>query len=175
MTRAPRFDRSTAGDRPGAVGRRGVLRAGMLLPLAGAAAACSGSTEPEAPDPLIALAAQARSDVAAANGVAAAHPDLADAARLVAGVRQQHATALQQEVDRLHPPSTSATPPPAATSTAPPAAAQVGTSAARTALATALATAEQQASNLVPTLPRYRAGLVGSVAAGCAALREVLS
>jgi hypothetical protein len=146
------------------------------LPLAGAAAACTGSAEPEAPDPLVALAAQARADVAAANGVAAAHPDLGDAARLVASVREQHATALQREVDRLHPPGTSTAPaPPAAATSAPPAAAQVGTATARAALATAMTTAEQQATNLVPTLPRYRAGLVGSVAAGCASLREVLS
>jgi hypothetical protein len=180
VTCAPRFDRSTTGDRPAPLGRRGVLRAGLLtvtaLPLAGAAAACSGSAEPEQPDPLIALAAQARADVAAANGVAAAHPDLADSARLVASVREQHATALQREVDRLHPPPTSgAAPRPAPSTSAPPAAAQVGAATARAALMTAMTTGEQQASNLVPTLPRYRAGLVGSVAAGCASLREVLS
>jgi hypothetical protein len=176
VTLAPRFDLSTTGNQPAAFGRRGVLRAGALaataLPLAGIAAGCSGSAEPAAPDPLIALAAQARADAAAAGGVASAHPDLADAAKLVASVRTEHAAALQREVDRVNPPKSSPAPPPGGPPQ-PPAAAQLSAAAARTALSQALATAEKQATDLVPTLPRYRAGLVGSVAAACACLREV--
>ncbi|HKN99597.1 MAG TPA: ferritin-like domain-containing protein, partial [Pseudonocardiaceae bacterium] len=42
-------------------------------------------------------------------------------------------------------------------------------------LLTALTTAQHQAAALMPTLPRYRAGLVGSVAAGCASLTEALN
>jgi hypothetical protein len=38
----------------------------------------------------------------------------------------------------------------------------------------ALAAAEKRAGELVASVPRYRAGLLGSVAAGCASLRVVL-
>lgn len=44
-----------------------------------------------------------------------------------------------------------------------------------TALRTALDEAVRDASAAVTSLPSYRAGLVGSVAAGCASLREVLA
>ncbi|HYQ62383.1 MAG TPA: hypothetical protein VET29_03895, partial [Actinophytocola sp.] len=43
------------------------------------------------------------------------------------------------------------------------------------ALIDALTAAEQAAADLVPSVPRYRAGMLGSVAAGCASLRVVLS
>ena len=38
----------------------------------------------------------------------------------------------------------------------------------------ALTAAERRIGELITSVPRYRAGLLGSVAAGCASLREVL-
>jgi hypothetical protein len=70
-------------------------------------------------------------------------------------------------VDRARPPASSTRPKPPATPSAPvdPAAALVD----------ALTAAEQKAAELVPSVPRYRAGLLGSVAAGCASARVVLT
>jgi hypothetical protein len=148
--------------------RRRVLAA---LPLAMAAPlvpACTAEPKPPPPpDPLAALAEQARADAAAANSVAQSDPQLAPLAGEVAKARTAHAVALQAEVDRERPPSSSTTPP--ASSTAPPA---PGTKAT---LVEALKAAEQKAGDLVPTVSRYRAGLLGSIAAGCAGLREVLA
>jgi hypothetical protein len=39
----------------------------------------------------------------------------------------------------------------------------------------ALLAAEKEAADAVLTLPMYRAGLVGSIAAACACVREALS
>ncbi|MDQ3577275.1 MAG: hypothetical protein M3443_06670, partial [Actinomycetota bacterium] len=85
-------------------------------------------------------------------------------------IRAEHATVLQAEVDRERPPPSSApaAPPPSALPEVP---AEAG--AARKKLLDALSSAEKQAADLVPTIPRYRAGMVGSVAAACASLREV--
>jgi hypothetical protein len=152
------------------LGRRDALRAGaLLLPLA-AVVSCTEPDEPPPPDPLADLAARARTDAASATAVAGAVPALAVAAKAVAQARGEHATALQKEVDRERPPASSTKPKPAE-NTKPPA----GAAAARKSLADALTAAEQEAAKLVPGVPRYRAGLVGSVAAGCASLREVLA
>jgi hypothetical protein len=43
------------------------------------------------------------------------------------------------------------------------------------ALVKALTDAEKQAADLVPSVPRYRAGMLGSVAAGCASLLVVFT
>lgn len=150
-------------------GRRDVLLAGALLPLA-TAASCTGQDEPPPPDPLAALAAQARADSAAAAEVAKAVPALAAPAKELAGARGEHATALQKEVDRARPPVSSTKPAPPAAAPAP-----ANAAAARKSLLDALAAAEQAAAKLVPSVERHRAGLVGSVAAGCASLREVLA
>jgi hypothetical protein len=155
---------------PSRVTRRSVLAAGALapasaLPLAG----CTSS--PEGPDPLTALASAARSDAAEAEAIAAAHPDL-NAAKVVARTRAEQAKALQKEVNRASAESPSATKKAQDGSSA---AAPDNQSGAAKQLSTSLRTAQRQASDLVPTLPRYRAGLVGSVAAGCASLLEALS
>jgi hypothetical protein len=156
------------------VGRRALLRVGVVTAVAAPVAGCTAEPEPPPPpDPLAELAAQARADAGAAQAVAAGAPALAAAANVVAAARGEHATVLQSEVDRERPPATSATSPATSTSGAP--APPADPAAAKTAMVEALAAAEKRAAELVPTLPRYRAGLVGSVAAGCASLREGLA
>lgn len=153
------------------VARRDVLRGLALLPLAAAAVACTDTPEkPPPPDPLADLAAQARTDAAAATAIAASVPALTPAATEVATARTEHASALQAEVDRERPPVSSS-------SSAPPTAEQppADEATARTLLLDALTAAEKQAADLIASVPKYRAGLVGSVAAGCASLREVLA
>lgn len=141
------------------VSRRRVLFAVAAAPLA--VACTTEPAPPPPPDPLSALAAQARADAKLAQAVAT------PAAAEVAKARETHATLLQAEVDRERPPLSSTAPPPV--STAPEAPDPLA------ALRTALDAAVRDASALVPSLPSYRAGLVGSVAAGCASLREVLA
>lgn len=160
------------------VARRDVLRGLVLLPVAAGTVACTEPPEPPPPpDPLADLAARARADAATATAVASAVPELAAAAGEVAAVREEHANALRAEVDRERPPVSSTTSAPSsAPSSAPPAEQPpADAAAARTLLAEALTSAEKQAGDLVASLPTYRAGLVGSVAAGCACLREVLA
>lgn len=147
-----------------------MLRAGvgglLAVPLA-ALAGCTSDPAHEAPDPLAPLAAQARQDAADANAIAKAVPGLAEPATVIAKGRMEHALALQAEVDRVNPPATS-TPPPAPASPAVPKSA----SAAKKKLRDALTKGQQQSAALVASATRNRAGLLGSVSAGCACLRE---
>jgi len=150
------------------VTRRAALRIGALAALFPVATACTAEpSAPPPPDPLADLAAQARADAALATAVATAQPALAAAAKEIADARTEHAKVLQAEVDRERPPTSSS-------ATRPPAEPDVPADAVA-ALTDALETAEKQAADLVPSVPRYRAGLLGSVAAGCASLRVVLS
>lgn len=141
-----------------------VSRRRVLLAVAAAPLAVACTTEPPPPpppDPLSALAAQARADARLAEGLTAV-----PAAAEIAKARGTHASLLQAEVDRERPPLSSTAPPaPTAPPTPPDPLA---------ALRTSLDEAVREASALVASLPSYRAGLVGSVAAGCASLREVL-
>ncbi|MFC7616868.1 hypothetical protein ACFQV2_28880 [Actinokineospora soli] len=149
----------------------GVTRRAVLMGIAlGAVAACTEPAPPPPPDPLAALAERAEADAALAGAVAKAVPSLADAAGEVARVRGEHASALKREVERERPPVSSTTPPP------PPAPPKAPTEpkAALAALTKGLTDAQKQAAALVGTLPRHRAGMVGSVAAACASLKEVL-
>ncbi|WP_258904358.1 hypothetical protein [Actinokineospora sp. UTMC 2448] len=143
----------------------------MLVGVAlGAAAGCTDPGPPPPPDPLAALADRARADAAQAAAIASAVPSLAEGAGEVARVRGEHATALKAEVERERPPvSTTASAPPTTPPTAP-----KDEKAALKALTDGLTAAQKEAAGLVPALPRYRAGLVGSVTAACASLREVL-
>jgi hypothetical protein len=151
------------------VRRREVLLAALGLPVL---AGCTSSPPPPPPpDPLAELAARARADAVLADAVARSVPALATGAGLVAAARSEHALALQREVDRERPPAGSSTPAPETSAPpAPPAA-----DAAKAALVAALTSAEARIGELIGTVPRYRAGLLGSVAAGCASLREVLA
>jgi hypothetical protein len=142
------------------VSRRRVLFAVAAAPLA---VACTAEPPPPPPpDPLSALAAQARADAKLAQSLTTV-----PAAAEIAKARETHASLLQAEVDRERPPLSSTAPPaPTAPPTPPDPLA---------ALRTALDEAVREASATVASLPSYRAGLVGSVAAGCASLREVLA
>lgn len=151
--------------------RRTLLRGGVLVPVVAAATAgCTGSS-PEEPDPLEPLAEAARSDARLAEAVARAHPDLASRAGTVASVREEHAKKLRQEVQRLNPPDPDEpSTKPSSPAPAPPPAAD----AAAEELRRRLREAQAGAARVVPSAPRYRAGLCGSVSAGCASLVEVL-
>ncbi|MCR6483106.1 ferritin-like domain-containing protein [Amycolatopsis sp. OK19-0408] len=142
--------------RPTDLTRRAALRMGAVAALAVPLAAC-GPGYDESPDPLRPLLAAAEADAAAARALAKGED--ADAAGQLADARAAHAAALKSEVDRLNRPA----PSPSATPPAP---------AALSDLKERLATARKQAEDLVPGLPRYRAGLVAAVAAGCAALQR---
>jgi hypothetical protein len=156
--------------RPGGVlaSRRQVLAG--TLGVAALAGACTGPPPaPPPPDPLIALHTAALADAALADAVAAAHPPLASAAAALAADRRAHAESLGAEVTRATPsggPSTTSDP---VAPAVPP-----DRAAASAALVEALRAAQAQATGLVAGLPRYRAGLVASVAACCASHQAVL-
>lgn len=133
--------------------RRDLLRLSALAALVVPLSACSLGFSTD-PDPLALLAEQAEADAAAARAVSG------ELARQVADVRAAHAQALQAEVDRLNRPKST----PAAVTPS-----EDGISG----LKQRLATARKQAEGLVTGLPRYRAGLVAAVAAGCAGLQQV--
>lgn len=142
--------------------RRDVLRAAALAALAVSTASACGAGYETGPDPLRPLLERARADAAAAGALARSAPEHAQLAGQVATARSAHADALQAEVDRLNRPVPEE-PLPA------PAPHVDGLEA----LGRRLADADTEAAALVPRLPRHRAGLVGSVAAGCASLRQL--
>jgi hypothetical protein len=154
--------------------RRALLRLGALTVLAApAVAACTPTpTAPPPPDPLAALADAAAKDAATARAAAAKFPAVQAKFELIATNRDAQAVALRKEIDR-------ATPPPTSPSTAPSSPPQ-GTgypdqAAAIAGLAGSLGAAQDAATQVALTVPTYRAGLVGSVVAGCACLKELLS
>ncbi len=134
--------------------RRTFLRAGALAALAVPLVAACGPGYDESPDPLAPLLRAADTDAAGAKALTGAE------AEAVATARAAHAAALKTEVDRLNRPKPEQSGP-AET----PASSVDG-------LKERLATARKQAEELVPALPRYRAGMVASIAAGCAALQQ---
>jgi hypothetical protein len=149
-----------------------VLRLAALIPVAVVSApACGMGSEPKQPDVLEPLRLGAQKDSALARAVAATHPDLADQAKAISANRDQHAAKLQSEIDRANPPQEGQKPSPPP----PPPQAPADSGAAKAALTDALHAAQVQAAILVPTLPNYRAGLVGSVSASCASMLEVLA
>lgn len=150
------------------VSRRAALRFGAFAALLPVVACTSEPEAPPPPDPLADLAAQARTDAALATAIASAQPALAAPAAEIAAARTEHAKVLQAEVDRARPPVSSSKSAPKTTAPEVPADGAA-------ALVKALTDAEKQAADLVPSVPRYRAGMLGSVAAGCASLRVVLT
>jgi len=149
--------------------RRDLLRGLVAVAALPLAAACTPG--PSLPDPLEELARAAESDAAVARAAVARFPALAAQAGAVATNRAEQAAALRREIDRTATqtaPSTTAAP-----SSAPPVPDDQAT--VLTTLVAALDAAQKRAAEVALTVPSYRAGLVGSVAAGCASLKEVLS
>lgn len=109
--------------------------------------ACNGGFD-DTPDPLAALAADARRDAAAARKIG---DDVGDQ---VAALRSTQAKALQREVDRANRPPAAAPRAEAPTSLE--------------ALGERLSAASERAAELLTGAPRHRAGLLASVSAGCA-------
>lgn len=147
--------------------RRRVFGAGAgALVATGLLQAC-GSGESGKPDPLIALADAAARDAATAHAAATAYPHL-HAAGAVAKARSAQETALRREITRAAAETPSREPhkPKARTP-------QGGQDAAVHAITKALREAQDAAAKLIGTVPDHRAGLVGSVAAGCGALQEL--
>ena len=138
----------------GRLSRRTALLAALAVPLA----ACTQGYD-ESPDPLAPLLATADADAAAARALATGKD--AETAGQVADARAAHAAALKSEVDRLNRPKETTTSSPAAKPGG------LGDFKAR------LAEARKQAEGMVAGLPRYRAGMVAAVAAGCAGLQRI--
>jgi hypothetical protein len=95
------------------------------------------------------------------------HTTLAAVANALAADRATHATALRAELHRVQPTSV----PPHAAPPAPPAApppVSPDKATAQAALTQAMRAAQDEAAELVITLPGYRAALLASVAACCA-------
>jgi hypothetical protein len=140
--------------------RRRVLLAAASAPLA--VACTTPPPPPPPPDPLAELAVRARADAALATAAGATE---------VAEARAEHARLLQAEVDRARPsgPSSSASAP-SSTSDAP-----LPSGGTPEQVVEALKASQQAGTDLLATVPPHRAGLLGSVVAGCASLVEVLS
>lgn len=151
--------------------RRALLRAGALVAVAGpVVAACTSQPAPPPPDPLQPMLTAATSDAATAKRAAAAFADNGATLDVIASVRQAQAAALRAEVDRAAGGSVA----PTTSGSVPKAPALPAESTVTSDLVHGLAAAQRQAASLLPSLPRYRAGLVGSVAGGCASLTEAL-
>jgi hypothetical protein len=160
---APRRVTRRLARRPVLLGLAGTV---LLVPLAGLLAGC-GSDEP---DPLQVLAERALTDAAMIDGVrtnTSVKPNVAATLATLAEARRAHARSLAEALGESN--TIDATPP----STAPPPSGQ-GADAAVSRVRDALDEARQEAGDLVLTLPRQHAGLVGSIAACCAAYRAVL-
>jgi hypothetical protein len=155
------------------VSRRSVLLAGITaLAAPGLVTALAGCAD-EAPDPLVALIEQARSDAAlaeaAAKAVRGAGSGSASDAELLtalAQARRAHADTMAGEL------GDDAPPPPAANAPGPPA---PDAKTAVPGVRAALESAQRKAADAVAVLPRQRAALVGSIAACCGAYRAVLA
>lgn len=167
----------TQGVGPAALPRRTLLIGLLLAPpmLAG----CSlgglgfglGADEAEPPDPLIVLAAAARSDAEMITAALAATPALTERLKPLLDARTAHAQALDAEVARLDPSRATArgdVPSPAPT-TAPTARPPDLATVRQAVLGSALS-----AATIAIDLPDGRIGLVAAVAACCSAYAEVL-
>lgn len=132
--------------------RREVLRWGVLAVLAAPLAACAEGYD-DSPDPLSALASAARADAKDARRLSS------PVAKEVARVRSAHADALHREAVRANRP--------AATPKAGDPVTDLGS------LGKRLDMAMKQARAQLPAASRHRAGLLGSVIAGCAGVQTL--
>jgi hypothetical protein len=158
-----------AGSSGAGITRRRAL-AGLLLAPPALTACSLVSRNTSAPvDPLIALAAAARTDAALAAGAIAADPTLAARVQPLVDARTEHATALDAEVRRASPERSPTTPPGAPATGAPAVPATLGD------VRVAAKTAAGAAGAAALDLPIDRVGLVASVAACCNAYAVVLT
>ncbi len=142
--------------------RRDVMRYAGAAFAAVAAAGCTGGNEPEPPkiDVLAEFAAAARRDAQLAGALAIGLPDRQAALGIVAAERTAHAEALETEIARVTPPtSTTGTP----STTAP-----VVDVPPFEAFVAQLTTSARRAADTARTLSGFRAGLLGSISAACA-------
>lgn len=127
-------------------------------------------------DPLLAISAAARADAAMATQAATAAPTQAGGLATIAAERTAHADALDAEIVRaagklIGGPSLTPTTSLASSPTTPAAAPPVAT---LDRVRAALQHSQTTATELAATVADYRAGLLGSVAASCAAELAVL-
>lgn len=162
---------------PTHLSRRALLRSVLGAGTAGLLVACTSGPPPSTPepaapaeDPLRALAAAARSDAAAAASAAAGAPERAAVLGAVSAERTAHAEVLDAEVARAAG-RVDGTPVTAAPTTT---AATAAPSTLGEVVATLTASGSAAGSTAVGAAP-YRAGLLGSVAASCAAAVAVLT
>ncbi|MET8651081.1 hypothetical protein [Nocardia aurea] len=171
-------------DRRTALRLAGGATAGVLT--LGAATGCAD--EPVyLPDPLAAQEAAARADAAAASAAIALAPQRQAALNTISAQRTEHADALRTEIDRIigvygdgttpvhrtrepNPPATGASPAPgvpgsAVPPTVPPTVEQ---------LREQLTRSQRSSADLARTQSGYRAGLLASISAACAAQTGVL-
>ncbi|MDQ5856646.1 MAG: hypothetical protein M3302_10175 [Actinomycetota bacterium] len=167
--------------------RRRMLGAGAALLVAGPTvlAGCTGPTPaaPEEPDPLEQPARRAESDSVLAQAVAQAATEIANqvdgqalatVATALAADRMAHAITLRTELRRVRPTTVPSSIAPSAPPAPAPPPAIADLASARAALLQAVHSAQDEASQLVVTLPGYRAALLASVAACCASHAAVL-
>ncbi|MBI3216575.1 MAG: hypothetical protein HYZ38_22400 [Mycobacterium sp.] len=154
----------------GVIRRRDVLAGALAIAaLALTASACSSDTPPEV-DVLVAQLDLATGDHAMALAAAtAAAPPVARALSQIASERAAHADALSAEIARVagqpSPTSTTTSSTPASGAPVPPPSVDD--------VRDALSRSAESATKLVASLSGYRAGLLGSIAASCAASATV--
>lgn len=159
---------------PPAISRRRVLVGAATLALAGVAASACAEDAPPPVDPLQTQLDLARRDSDLAAKAAPAAREYSRALSVVAHQRADHARAIDDEINRAAGRSRTSTSPttPTTSSTAattstpppPPSVAQV---------VAALRESAKSAADLAVTVEGYRAGLLGSVSACCAAAVDV--
>ncbi|MFC4374737.1 hypothetical protein ACFO5K_11570 [Nocardia halotolerans] len=170
--------------------RRTLLRlvgaSALGVPAVAVLAACAAEDTVHAPDPLAAQEVLARADAAAATAAIALAPQAGAALRTVAEERTAHADALRAEIDRVIGVYGDGTTPARRTAavTVPgpdgaPVPAEVVRSTAQQPLSLSqlrdqLVRSQQAAAALARTETGYRAGLLASISAACAAEAGVL-
>lgn len=129
---------------------------------------CGASDDDTAePDPLLLPAARAHTDAATATMLIALAPDRADALATIADERTSHAAVLDAEIARVSAATTSTTAPPTTT------AAPIDDPTVEQ-LRERLTRSQREAADLARVTSGYRAGILASISAACAAQMAVL-
>ncbi|MGQ4597575.1 hypothetical protein [Nocardia sp. R6R-6] len=172
--------RLAALDRRSALRLAGAGTAGILT--LGALVSCAENDAIHDPDPLAAQEVLARADAAAATAAIAMAPERHAALSAIAAERNAHADALRTEIGRAIGAYADGTTPAHRTrANGPgPSAVASGSTVAPTAppsidaLRTQLAASQKSSADLAHALSGYRAGLLASISAACAAQAGVL-